>query len=104
MLRFMGSQRVGRDWATELNWTDEDICSPNCDRKKTQFKCSQIKDSKEILADYRIDYYSTMKTYMTGLLKHMFSFIYRYHKYLNFDLKLSSLISLKYVGIDNNAF
>ena len=21
MLRFMGSQRVGRDWATELNWT-----------------------------------------------------------------------------------
>ena len=22
MLRFMGSQRVGQDWATELNWTD----------------------------------------------------------------------------------
>ena len=22
MLRFMGSQRVGRDWATELNWTE----------------------------------------------------------------------------------
>ena len=22
MLRFMGSQRVGHDWATELNWTD----------------------------------------------------------------------------------
>ena len=22
VLRFMGSQRVGRDWATELNWTD----------------------------------------------------------------------------------
>ena len=23
MLRFMGSQRVGHDWATELNWTEE---------------------------------------------------------------------------------
>ena len=22
VLRFMGSQRVGRDWATELNWTE----------------------------------------------------------------------------------
>ena len=27
VLRFMGSQRVGHDWATELNWTDiSDIC------------------------------------------------------------------------------
>ena len=23
MLRFMGSQRVGHDWATELNWTEK---------------------------------------------------------------------------------
>ena len=23
VLRFMGSQRVGHDWATELNWTEE---------------------------------------------------------------------------------
>ena len=23
MLRFMGSQRVGHDWATELNWTED---------------------------------------------------------------------------------
>ena len=22
MLRFMGSQRVGHDWATELSWTE----------------------------------------------------------------------------------
>ena len=22
VLRFVGSQRVGHDWATELNWTD----------------------------------------------------------------------------------
>ena len=22
MLQFMGSQRVGHDWATELNWTE----------------------------------------------------------------------------------
>ena len=24
VLRFMGSQRVGHDWATELNWTDKE--------------------------------------------------------------------------------
>ena len=23
MLQFMGSQRVGHDWVTELNWTDD---------------------------------------------------------------------------------
>ena len=26
MLQFMGSQRVRHDWATELNWTEIDIC------------------------------------------------------------------------------
>ena len=37
VLRFMGSQRVGHDWATELNWTEESImyvcmcvCVPVC--------------------------------------------------------------------------
>ena len=25
VLRFMGSQRVGHDWATELNWTEKEI-------------------------------------------------------------------------------
>ena len=25
VLQFMGSQRVGHNWATELNWTDEDL-------------------------------------------------------------------------------
>ena len=29
MLRFMGLQRVGHDWATELNWTDS-VNKPNC--------------------------------------------------------------------------
>ena len=29
MLRLMGSQRVGHDWATELNWTDVDIWRNN---------------------------------------------------------------------------
>ena len=28
MLQSMGLQRVGRDWATELNWTDGLSCSP----------------------------------------------------------------------------
>ena len=26
MLEFMGSQRVGHDWATELNWTESEFC------------------------------------------------------------------------------
>ena len=32
LLRFMGSQRVGHDWATELNWTEKltrSLCFPN---------------------------------------------------------------------------
>ena len=29
MLRFMGSQRVGRDWVTELNWTEGYIQIPS---------------------------------------------------------------------------
>ena len=29
MLRFIGLQRVGHDWATELNWTDEDNMKGN---------------------------------------------------------------------------
>ena len=28
MLQFMGSQRVGHDWATELNWTDSITGTP----------------------------------------------------------------------------
>ena len=27
VLRFMGSQRVGHDWATELNWTESSVMS-----------------------------------------------------------------------------
>ena len=27
VLRFMGSQRVGHDWATELSWTEPLLCS-----------------------------------------------------------------------------
>ena len=30
LLRFMGSQRVGHDWATELNWTEDHCCETFC--------------------------------------------------------------------------
>ena len=30
VLRFMGSQRVGHDWATELNWTEERSLKRRC--------------------------------------------------------------------------
>ena len=29
VLRFKGSQRVGHDWATELNWTEQLYCIPH---------------------------------------------------------------------------
>ena len=31
VLRFMGSQRVGHDWATELNWTETFKCRFSCE-------------------------------------------------------------------------
>ena len=31
VLRFMGSQRVGHDWATELNWTEAFKCRFSCE-------------------------------------------------------------------------
>ena len=34
VLRFMGLQRVGHDWATELNWTDEGLSAPVSSSKK----------------------------------------------------------------------
>ena len=37
-VRFMGSQRVGHDWATELNWTDALIMK----YQKNKFKKSQL--------------------------------------------------------------
>ena len=33
VLQFMGSQRVGRDWVTELNWTDRGEISTTSDRQ-----------------------------------------------------------------------
>ena len=41
MLQFMGSQRVGHDWATELNWTE--FMAELCDLFIYFF--SQISDS-----------------------------------------------------------
>ena len=37
LLRFMGSQRVGRDWVTELNWTDLHIWSCWCFSRLSYF-------------------------------------------------------------------
>ena len=36
MLRFMGSQRVGHDWATELNWTEKNLDDSNTYIKKNR--------------------------------------------------------------------
>ena len=37
MLLFMGSQRVGHDWATELNWTDAALTSHSWKDNKNSF-------------------------------------------------------------------
>ena len=44
MLWFMGSQRVGHDWATELNWTDTYTIIEN----KTESKWSKIPSQASI--------------------------------------------------------
>ena len=40
VLRFMGSQRVGHDWASELNWTDTRFNRENEARKVSVLPCS----------------------------------------------------------------
>ena len=34
VLRFMGSQRVGHDWVTELNWTDNAVTVANLSQSR----------------------------------------------------------------------
>ena len=41
MLRSMGSQRVGHDWATELNWTEHSMCSVNDRDYHYTLKCNR---------------------------------------------------------------
>ena len=43
VLRFMGSQRVGHDWATELNWSSPKLPShPGCHIKQSRVPCALI--------------------------------------------------------------
>ena len=44
VLRFMGSQRIGHDWATELNWTNKD-----CEPKKYIYFCLACESKDEAL-------------------------------------------------------
>ena len=43
VLRFMGSQRVGHDWVTDLNWTDEHatLTTPLSGRNKMMFQAQE---------------------------------------------------------------
>ena len=42
VLRFMGSQRVGHDWATELNWTE--LYSMSCGKPEWKRICKKKKE------------------------------------------------------------
>ena len=68
MLRFMGSQRVGHDWVTELNWT-EDVEGLNCtglnpsgglrrEIKSTPNKSNRNKKKKKLLFYKGEEYFS----------------------------------------------
>ena len=59
MLRFMGSPRVGHDWVTQLNWTENTICiykyhlcllyiNPECQRHKNVLHYSQLWNADHI--------------------------------------------------------
>ena len=55
VLRFMGSQRVGHDWATELNWQ-------LCNTKETELKIKTIFSNKENSRSKRFSkFYQTFK-------------------------------------------
>ena len=60
LLQFMGLQRVGHDWATELNWTELNLESLSCNRKVKR-KCF-----------YRIDDYLLSALKLQGTF-HLFS-------------------------------
>ena len=52
MLRFMGSQRVGHDWSTELNWTDYQRIHKN---NPDAFKCTDL-GSNLVLTFFKLYY------------------------------------------------
>ena len=57
MLRFMGSQRVGHDWATELNWTEAHVLVPGSGRSPVEgnanlFRYSCLENPDRSLASY----------------------------------------------------
>ena len=45
MLPFMGSQRVGHDWATELNWTEQRSCSSSGHDQVSSYQTSPLRDN-----------------------------------------------------------
>ena len=50
VVRFMGSQTVGHDWATELNWTDAELgctCQWNQGRRKRKGRKRGVVKAKE---------------------------------------------------------
>ena len=46
MLRFMGRQRVGHDWVTELNWTEWHWQRPCEDRGRLEFHCPRSRNDQ----------------------------------------------------------
>ena len=60
MLRFMGSQRVGHNWVTELNWTESIVSELSrgvitiLETRSTLNIC-QYTDTKRIMRNARLD-------------------------------------------------
>jgi len=51
MLRFMGSQRVGHNWVTELNWNDVDhgMFQKQLDCRLTLLKCLSSREPAQLI-------------------------------------------------------
>jgi len=61
VLRFMGSRRVGHDWATELNWTDELTCFlVLC---WIRIKVVSVKCNNSYFGDYCVTYQTDKKNH-----------------------------------------
>ena len=72
VLRFMGSQRVGHDWATELNWTEcifkYNTKGTNCERNKLDLikNLYSAKLTFKIIKKQTIDYEKISAKYTPG--------------------------------------
>ena len=76
MLRFIGSQRVGYNWVTELNWTDWKSIEKNTCTTKISLKSSKCKE----LVKLKIEYWHNDSQWRYGTKGHLMVFEFRWER------------------------